>query len=651
MCLIPTPSSITAKVMDLRTDSDPTFGDRMHRWVFEQSPIATAVLDATMRVIDCNEAMARLIGSPKERIVGLHIEDMRDQRYRTAVQEALAGNVVAYESPYHATTSNVWLWTRAMFAPIRDNSGCAVAVMALLGDALPQLIAETMASSGDEHLVEAQRLGQVGSWTWDMVRDVADASPEFYRILGVGAGALGRPRDFEHYIHADDRAVVRAHLDAIRKSRLTHTTCDFRVLRSDGAIRFIIMRAFVKYDAHGRPCAAWGTLQDVTERRELEEQLKRAQRMEALGQLASGVAHDFNNLLTVIGVEAELLSEGLGRDNPLNSEVEAIHKATKGAAALTRQLLAFSGRQILRQRRLDLNELVTETVRMLERLIGKDIELATVLEPNLPPILGDAGQLEQVLVNLAVNARDAMPEGGVLTIVTEWTTGGDDVSALPASEYVILTVADTGQGMDESVRRRIFDPFFTTKPPERGTGLGLSTVLGIVERSGGRIMVVSEPGRGTRFTIHLPRAYAGDEAAESQSRRERRRAKPAARTTVLLVEDELPLRAVLERMLRRAGYHVLVAEDGYSALTVAQAFDGRIDLVITDVILPQFSSRDMVARLTEARPEVRVLYMSGYPEDEILRRGLLDDTANLLEKPFSGLELAEATREALRFTD
>jgi len=636
--------------MDLQAAKNSPFGELVHRWVFEQSPIAMAVLDTMMRIVDCNEAMARLIGSSRERIVGLSIDDMRDQRFRTAVQEALDGRVVTYESPYHATTSDAWFWTTATFAPVRATvDGRAVAVMALAGAHPPPLGGHPGTPIRDVQQAETQRAGPLGSWTWDFDRDVADASPDFHWILGISAGTLVSARDLEQYVHPEDVAHVRAHLEASRQPGLTDTTCDFRIVRSDGAVRFVVMRTFVKRDADGRPRAAWGTLQDVTARRELEERLERAQRMEALGQLAGGVAHDFNNLLTVIGVEAEFLGQGLGEDDPLHSEVESIRKATEGAAALTRQLLAYSRREVVRQRRLDLNGLVTETLRMLERLIGEDVELATALAPQLPPIVGDPGQLQRVLVNLAVNARDAMPDGGVLTIVTEQATVGNDVPALPAGEYVALTVADTGHGMEESVRRRIFDPFFTTKPPGRGTGLGLSSVLEVVERSGGRITVLSERNRGTRVTIHLPSAPAEVETWEPRSRHVRPRPEGPARITVLVVEDELPLRALVERILRREGCHVLAAQDGHDALAVAQAFEGRIDLVITDVVMPRLSARDMVAQLRERRPDVRVLYMSGYSESEVLRRGgLLDDTPHLLEKPFSASDLVDAALEALR---
>jgi nitrogen-specific signal transduction histidine kinase/ActR/RegA family two-component response regulator len=392
-------------------------------------------------------------------------------------------------------------------------------------------------------------------------------------------------------------------------------------------------------------------MKDLTEQPEFEERQRHAQRMAALGQVASGVAHDFNNLLTVMAVETELLHEALGRDNPLNTGVEAIRKATERAAGLTRQLLSFSRKQTARPRLMDLNALVTETALMLERLIGEEIELATTLETPLPPILGDPSQLQLALMNLALNARDAMPQGGVLTIVTESASIGSDDPVLPAGEYVVIIVADTGHGMDDSVRQCIFKPFFTTKPPGRGTGLGLSTVLGIVEQTGGRIAVSSESGRGSRFTIHIPRANPEATEPEPNAFRALHRKRSTDGATVLLVEDEHSLRAAFKRALRKAGYSVLEAEDGIDALEVAKAFDGPIDVLVTNVVMPRLGARDLVAQLEASRPQLHILFMSGYSDEEIIRRGLLKDTTNFLQKPFSGSELVDAIRRDLRSSE
>jgi PAS domain S-box-containing protein len=621
-------------------------GQVLYQSVFEQLPIAVIVYDTALRIVDCNEATGRLFGASRADIIGLHIDDMRDQRHRAALEAAIAGRTASHESPYHSTISDAWHWGSATFAPLRSNNGQALGVIVLWSDRTGQVEAESSARSNEFLLGEAQRLGRVGSWTYDVSRKQGEASPEFFRILGVQSERLLGPSDLDRYVHPDDTGPWHTHMQKVLDAGKPFTICEFRIIRPDGATRSVIMRAEVKYAADGTKLAAWGTMQDITERRLLEEQLRRAQRMEGLGQLAGGVAHDFNNLLTVIQVETGFLQEGLSDNDPLNTEVFGIRRAAERAASLTRQLLAFSRKQILRPRLLDLNTLVSDTSHMLRRLIGEDIELVTMLTLKVASIVGDPGQLEQVLVNLAVNARDAMPNGGVLRVETAAITVGPGDLFVPPGDYVVLTVADTGHGMDENVRRRIFDPFFTTKPPGKGTGLGLATVFGIVEQSGGKIMVDSAPGRGAAFAIYLPRASPDDTATESA-------AVPAgdflppSYGTVLLIEDEQPLRSAAQRVLEHEGYTVLTAEDGFEGLAIAETFSGTIDLLLTDVVLPGLDGREVAARLTQRRPGLKVLFMTGYTDDEMLRRGLIDDKVNLLDKPFNAAQLTDAVRRAM----
>ena len=620
-----------------------------YQLLFEQCPLAIVVYDRTLRVIASNEAMARLIGVSRTRIDGLHIDELRDQRHRRALQRALAGETSTYESPYQATQSDVWFWASVTFAPLRDTGGDIIAAMCVI-DAHPPRVDIDVSLSSQLQLSEAQRLGRVGSWTLDIERQLAAASPEFYRILGVAPERISLMTEFERFIHVDDRGDVRGHFEEALLAQKPFSTSECRIVRADGVERFVVLRAEVKYGESGHAASAWGTMQDVTERRQLEEQLRRAQRMESLGQLASGVAHDFNNLLTVIRVEADFIDEGLAINHPLHEEIREMRLAGDRAARLTRQLLAFSRRQILHPSLLDLNLLVRETSTMLQRLIGEEIELITNLSPTLPQVLADPGQLEQVLVNLAVNARDAMPNGGTLLIETVRTTVTRD-AVLPAGDYVTLSVADTGHGIEQSLQQRIFDPFFTTKTPGKGTGLGLSTVLGIVEQSRGSITVESQPGCGTKFTIRLPSAQL-EETAVARATQPRPRTRKL-RATVLLVEDEKPLRTVAQRALEREGYTVLMAEDGYDALAVAAAFSGRIDILVTDMVLPGLRGRDVAARLLATRPQIRVLYMTGYTDDEIFRPAPLDTNTFILEKPFNLSQLADAVLSALfnDFTD
>ncbi|HEX7094483.1 MAG TPA: PAS domain S-box protein, partial [Acidimicrobiales bacterium] len=590
--------------------------------MFEQSPQAMVVFDRAMRVVECNDALARVFGISRNRIVGLHIDDLRDRRFRASIERALAGEVVQYESSYHATTSDTWFWGGATFSPLRDASGEVVAVLGIVSDRTLGPAATDSIASCEMRLVEAQRLGRFGNWTWERERDTIDASREFYRILGVAPSQVSGLPSIERLVHGQDRASVWAHFAKQIAERAPFTTCEFRMSSDDTRARWAIMRAEMRYSDDGRLISAWGTLQDVTDRREIEEQLRRAQRMETLGQLAAGVAHDFNNLLTVIQVESEFVQNGLADNDSLHADVREIRKAVERAGALTRQLLAFSRRQILRPRVLDLNELVAEISSMLRRVIGEDVDLITDPAPDLPLIVADPGQLHQVLLNLAVNARDAMPEGGTLRFSTASAVVDEHDPLLSAGSYCVLTVADTGHGIAADVRHRIFDPFFTTKPIGKGTGLGLATVIGIVEQTGGKIFVSSEPGRGARFTIYLPcadDASVADTAAVVMHLRRARR--PA---TVLLVEDERPLRSVVQHVLEAGGYTVLTAEEGFEGIAVAETYAGTIDLLITDVVLPGLSGRELATRLLHRRPELQVLYVSGYTDEEILRRGLFD---------------------------
>ncbi len=379
-----------------------------------------------------------------------------------------------------------------------------------------------------------------------------------------------------------------------------------------------------------------------------QEQLNLSQKMEAVGRLAGGIAHDFNNLMTIITGRAEMLLGRLRPDDPLHRDIELFRKTSARAAAVTRQLLAFSRKQVLQPKVLDLNAVVAGMGSMLRRLIGEDIDLVTVLEPALWCVRADPGQLEQVILNLAVNARDAMPNGGKLTIETgnvELDEGyaSRHVAVKPGS-FVLLAMSDTGMGMDEATRSRIFEPFFTTKEQGEGTGLGLATVYGIVKQSGGSIWVYSEPGQGTAFKIYLPRV---DEAVESLEPAPPAAAPQRGSETVLLVEDEDELRSVAREMLEMYGYTVLEADHPDEALLKAERHSGPIHLLVTDVVMPKMSGRDLAQRLAPLRPEMRVLYVSGYTDDAIVHHGVLDPGMAFLEKPFNPDELARKVREVL----
>jgi two-component system, cell cycle sensor histidine kinase and response regulator CckA len=384
------------------------------------------------------------------------------------------------------------------------------------------------------------------------------------------------------------------------------------------------------------------------ERRQLEEEYRQAQKMEAIGRLAGGVAHDFNNLLTAILGYGQLILSELEEKNPLHEYASEVVKAGERAATLTRQLLVFSRKQILQPKPLDLNAIVREMERMLRRVIGENIDLLTSCAPQLGRVHADAGQIEQVLMNLVVNARDAMPDGGKLTIETAEMeldrSYAEQHSDVAPGKYVVLAVTDTGIGMTPDVKARIFEPFFTTKGAGQGTGLGLSTVYGIVNQSGGHIVLYSEPGHGTSFKICLPRVDEAPEPAPPPAD-----GAPAASgsETILLVEDEEIVRRLARNVLSEKGYRVLEAVDGKSAVDICNAHLGPIDLLLTDLVMPGMSGRDLALYIHATRPSTKVLFMSGYSEGAVIHQGMLEEHTPFLSKPFSPDALVRHVRETL----
>jgi signal transduction histidine kinase/ActR/RegA family two-component response regulator len=414
--------------------------------------------------------------------------------------------------------------------------------------------------------------------------------------------------------------------------------------RKDGAIIDVEMVSHTVI-VDGRP-AVMMLGSDVTGRRRLEQQLRQAQKMDAIGSLAGGVAHDFNNLLAIIVAAAGFLRMELGEEHPLCRDVDDIESAAQRGAALTRQMLTFSRQQPVEPRVLSLNTHVSDLSKMLARILGEDVRIQTKLDPRLDSIEADPGQVDQVLLNLVVNARDAMPRGGRLVVETanvDVAQGEATALGLPAGPYVRLTVQDTGVGMTPAVRERIFDPFFTTKEVGKGTGLGLATVFGIVARSGGAIAVDSEPDRGTTFRVHFPRVEVPRVlASEKPSSVELRGAE-----TVLLVEDDAHVRGAVRRLLESRGYAVLPVDGGASALDVLERQGHAVRLVLTDLVMPDMDGRTLADRMRARRPDIRVVFMSGYTEHPALGGAALAPSESLLRKPFAPDEMVAALRRAL----
>jgi len=391
-----------------------------------------------------------------------------------------------------------------------------------------------------------------------------------------------------------------------------------------------------------------GIARDVTERKHLEDQLRQSQKLEGIGQLAGGVAHDFNNLLTAINGYTGLALQRLDEGNSVRPYLEEVKKAGDRAATLTRQLLAFGRKQILQPIPLDLNSIVSDINKMLRRLIGEDINLNAKLAADLKRVKADPGQIEQVLVNLVVNARDAMPKGGKLTIETtnaelDREYASTHVGANPG-DYVVLAVSDTGTGMTEQVRRQIFEPFFTTKEKGKGTGLGLSTVYGIVKQTGGNIWVYSEPNHGTTFKVYLPALASSSTSSEPKTAES---PIPRGSETVLLVEDEEVVRGLARQILEDAGYYVLVAQQGEEAVRLCNEHAKEIHLLLTDVVMPGAGGKVVADRLSALRPGIKVLFMSGYTDEAIVHHGVLDSNVEFIQKPFTPLALSKKVREVL----
>ena len=442
----------------------------------------------------------------------------------------------------------------------------------------------------------------------------------------------------------EDVALLEA--DVRKDETRLHTDGPWRHRKKDGSI------VYAEITAHpiqlGGMSGKLVMARDITDRRRLEEQLRQSQKLEAIGQLAGGIAHDFNNLLTVIEGYAELIHIDQTLHSPLRHSAHEILVASQRAASLTQQLLAFSRRQVVQTQRMNLNPSISQTRRMLARLLGEDISIVTALDPDLADIHADPGQIDQIIINLAVNARDAMDRGGTLTIETANVNFTADEAkrhvGLSAGRYVRLAISDTGHGMDEATRGRIFEPFFTTKPPGRGTGLGLSTVYGIVKQSGGAIETYSEPGKGTTFKIYLAALSGGEAKAEPVAL-----AYPVGRAgeTVLVVEDDETVRAIVIAMLAALGYSVLKAETPDDALRLCADPSVRIDLLLTDMVLPHTEGTAIAQQARLHRPDLKVLLMSGYTEHAVLRRHALDQHTPFLQKPFTQAVLARKVRETL----
>lgn len=620
-----------------------------HRILFEASPVPLVVFDVeTLALLAGNDAALRLYGYTYAELRRMKLSDLRadgdnnnvkvrlvahgDGEYRgTAVHRRNDGSTFFVE---YTSRELMFGSRRARIAVMNDISARHEA------EDMRALLAAIVASSNDA-IVSKRLDGTITSWNRAAERLFGHPAEEVLGqsiVVVIPRARLDEERSLIERVTAGERV---DHYETVRQQK-------------DGSEIVVSISLAPILDASGKVVGVSKTARDLTAQRKAEQalrstedQLRQAQKMEAVGRLAGGIAHDFNNLLSVILSYSEMIMEDMKPNDPTSGDVEEIRKAAQRAADLTRQLLLFSRQQVIARKVIDLNEVLSGVSKMVKRIVGEDVDLVSVPATGLGRVLADPSSVEQVIMNLVVNARDAMPTGGRLTIETanvdlDGEYAREHLGAAPGP-HVMLAVSDTGIGMDSATQARIFEPFFTTKDAGKGTGLGLSTVFGIAQQSGGTVWVYSEPGLGTTFKVFFPRVDAEVDAA-------RPTLAPATHRgteTILLVEDQDQVRAIAHTILKRHGYRVVTAQNAAEALLLCERFSGPIDLLLTDVVMPHMSGTELAKRLAQGRPELKVLYMSGYTDDSIVRHGVLESKMAFLEKPFTPESLARKVREVI----
>jgi two-component system cell cycle sensor histidine kinase/response regulator CckA len=635
-----------------RADAIIERNERKFRSYVENAPIAVFVANQQGRVLECNTAAVDLFGYDPAELKTLSICDLHPPQERDRVLAGMAemrgaGRIEGEYRCIRKDGQEIWVLLRALMLD-RDYS------LGFLQDITERKRAEHELSESRQSLQFAMDAGQLGVWRHDLRTDEVVWDDRCRDMLGLLPGEQPSFQGFLDSIGPASSVDFLQWLAGHKQRTAAHLATEYRIKLRDGSERWLLTRATATRDSKGEPVRVDGLLMDITQRKkaeakiqQLQEQYRHAQKMEAVGRLAGGVAHDFNNLLMVIQGYTEMLRDEMDDAYHGKQYAEQILTASSRAAGLTRQLLAFSRKQILCPVVLNVNCVVEETAKMMTRLLGEDIVCKLDLSPSLWNIKADPDQIGQVLMNLAVNARDAMPQGGVLSIATKNAcvkyNGSEEHAWVNAGNYIALTVSDTGKGMAKEVIDHLFEPFFTTKEEGKGTGLGLATVYGIVQQSEGYVWADSEPGRGACFTIYLPatemRAARPLPALEELS--------PRGAGTLLVVEDEMSMNRTLVEFLRGRGYTVLTCNSPAEALLTSPSYGFPIDLLITDIVMPGMSGTDLALELGRLRPGIKTIFMSGYIDDAVVRRSITQSNATFLQKPFSLHSLAQKISEVM----
>jgi|SRR5579871_1669944 len=622
--------------------------------IIEKSPVAISVMRAPDFIYElANPAFQAL--APGKEILGRSFSDIWGDMPPPLVP--ILENVIATGRAFDTIDSPrtsqrdpgappETIFVTSSWIPLVGPSGSPDRILALAVETTERKRQEDRLRSSEARLARAQRMANLGSWEQDLETGELQLSEDACRIFGR------KPEESRttletllSLVHPEDQVSVRETIQNA-PARTGCSQIDHRIILADGTERFL--RQYTEpFSNDGDRRRLLGTVQDVTEYKHLEEKFRRAQRLEGIARLAGGVAHDFNNLLVVINGYAQMILSKLKAEDPIRDPAEEIVNAGNRAVALTRQLLAFSRKQIMRPSVINLDGLLTNLEKMLRRLIREDIEIKQNVTPELWSVRADADQVEQVIMNLVLNARDAMPKGGVLTIDTSnIELGNEEVKGfmdLKPGRYVSLTITDTGTGMTAETKRRLFEPFFTTKPAGEGTGLGLSMVYGIVKQHGGDVSFYSELGLGSTFKIYWPATDQPRESATSEVPRITHH----GHETILLVEDDEKVRKLVREMLLLQGYQVLETGQGSDAVSMASHHDGPIDLLLTDVVMPQMSGQKLMEQVAALRPGIKVVFMSGYPGGISSEHGTFDPSAFFLQKPFEMDTLGQILRQAL----